>query len=78
MDIEKTKKLAKIKIEAEDITKQVRVNREKRRTSGPGDFTIKFNPPLKLDPEMKHELDLDRLSMTHSWYNIEVIMETTH
>lgn len=62
--MEKTKKLAKIKIEAEEITKQVRVNREKRGTSGPGDFTIKFNPPLKLDPEMKYELALDRLSMT--------------
>ena len=71
MDIEKTKKLAKIKIEAEDITKQVRVNREKRGTSGPGDFTIKFNPPLKLDPEIKYKLALDRLSMsTYSWYNI--------
>ena len=46
------------------------VNREKRGTSRPGDFTIKFNPPLKLDPEMKHELALDRLSMTYSWYNI--------
>ena len=46
------------------------VNREKRGTSRPGDFTIKFNPPLKRDPEMKHELALDRLSMTYSWYNI--------
>ena len=46
-------------------------NREKRGTSRPGDFTIKFNPPLKLDPEMKpEELALDRLSMTYSWYNI--------
>ena len=46
------------------------INREKRGTSRPGDFTIKFNPPLKLDPEMKHQLALDRLSMTYSWYNI--------
>ena len=46
------------------------VNREKRGTSRPGDFTIKFNPPLKPDPELKHELALDRLSMTYSWYNI--------
>ena len=46
-------------------------NREKRGTSRPGDFTIKFNPPLKHDPEMKHEeLALDRLSMTYPWYNI--------
>ena len=28
------------------------VNREKRVTSRPGDFTIKFNPPLKLDPNL--------------------------
>ena len=46
------------------------VNREKRGTSRPGDFTIKFNPPLKLNPEKKHKLALDRLSMTYSWYNI--------
>ena len=46
------------------------VNREKRETNKPGDFTIKFNPPLKLNPEMKHKLALDRLSMTYSWYNI--------
>ena len=46
------------------------VNREKRGTSRPGDFTIKFNLPLKLDPEMEHEFALDRLSMTYSWYNI--------
>ena len=26
------------------------INREKRGTSRPGDFTIKFNPSLKLDP----------------------------
>ena len=32
------------------------VKREKRGTSKPGDFTIKFNPLLKLDPEMKHEI----------------------
>ena len=46
------------------------INREKRGTSRPGDFTIKFNPSLKLDPEKKHQLALDRLSMTYSWYNI--------
>ena len=28
------------------------INREKRGTSRPGDFTIKFNPSLKLDPEL--------------------------
>ena len=46
------------------------INREKRGTNRPGDFTIKFNPSLKLDPDKKHELALDRLSMTYSWYNI--------
>ena len=46
------------------------VNREKIGTSRPGYFTIKVNPPLKLNLEMKHELALDRLSMTYSWYNI--------
>ena len=25
---------------------------------------------MKLDPDKKHELALDRLSMTYSWYNI--------
>ena len=46
------------------------VNREKVGTNRSDDFTIKFNPPLVLDPEMKHELAFDRLSMTYSWYNI--------
>ena len=46
------------------------VNREKRGTGKPGDFTIKFNPSLKLDPDKSHQLALDRLSMTYSWYNI--------
>ena len=27
------------------------INREKRGTNSPGDFTIKFDPSLKLDPE---------------------------
>ena len=45
-------------------------NTEKRGTSRPGGFTIKFNPPLKLDPEMKQELALGRLSMAYSWYKI--------
>ena len=45
-------------------------NREKYGESKPGDFNIKFNPSLKLDPEKKNQLALDRLSMTYSWYNI--------
>ena len=46
------------------------VKREKIETNKPHDFIVKFNPPLKLNPEFKHFLALDRLSMTYSWYNI--------
>ena len=42
------------------------VKRECRGENRPGDFTIKFNSPLKLDPETKHELALDRLLTTYS------------
>ena len=31
---------------------------------------IKFIPSLKLNPEKKHFLAIDRLTMTYSWYNI--------
>ena len=34
------------------------VNREKRGTSRPSDFTVKFNPPLKLDHEMNTNMPL--------------------
>ena len=46
------------------------VNRENFGINRPDDFNIKFNPSLKLDPEKKHKLALDRASMTYSWYNI--------
>ena len=46
------------------------VKREKKGTNKPNDFSIYFNPPLKLNPEQKHYLALDRLSTTYSWYNI--------
>ena len=46
------------------------INREKAGENRPDNFLIKFNPPLKLDPEMKHSLAIDRLTMTYSWYNI--------
>ena len=46
------------------------VKRESIGTNKPHDFIVKFNPPLKLDPEYKHFLALYRLSMTYSWYNI--------
>ena len=46
------------------------VKREKIGKSKPHDFIVKSNPPLNLNPEYKHHLALDRLSMTYSWYNI--------
>ena len=46
------------------------VKREKYGDATPGNFLIKFNPSLKLNPENKNQLALDRLSMTYSWYNI--------
>ena len=46
------------------------INREKTGENRPDNFLIKFNPPLKLDPEMKHSLAIDRLTMTYSCYNI--------
>ena len=46
------------------------VKREQIGVNKPHDFIVKFNPPLKLDPQFKHFLALDRLSMTYSWYNI--------
>ena len=46
------------------------VKREAIGINKPHDFIVKFNPPLKLDPEFRQILALDRLSMTYSWYNI--------
>ena len=46
------------------------VNRQKIGKNRLDDFVIKFNRVLKLDPNMKHEIGMDRLSMTYSWHNI--------
>ena len=46
------------------------INREKTGEDRPDSFLIKFNHPLKHDPELKHSLAIDRLTMTYSWYNI--------
>ena len=46
------------------------INREKTGKNRPDNFIIKFNPPLNLNPDMKHSLAIDRLTMTYSWYNI--------
>ena len=34
------------------------------------DFIIKFDPVLKLQNDMKHEITLDKVTMTNSWHNI--------
>ena len=34
------------------------------------DFTTKFNKPIQLPYDMKHELAVRTISMTYSWYNI--------
>ena len=46
------------------------IKREKTGENRPDNFLIKFNPSLKLNPEKKHFLAVDRLTMTYSWYNI--------
>ena len=46
------------------------VNRQKIGRSRPEYFIIKFDPPLKLDTTMRHELAVDRVSMTYSWHNV--------
>ena len=46
------------------------INRENTGENRPDNFLIKFNPPLNLNPDMKHSLAIDRLTMTYSWYNI--------
>ena len=46
------------------------VNRQKIGRSRHEDFIIKFNPPLKLDTTMRHELAVDRVSMTYLWHNV--------
>lgn len=45
-------------------------NREKVGKSVSHDFTTKFNEPLKLSHDMKHEIAVRTISMTYSWYNI--------
>ena len=45
-------------------------NRRKGGVSLSHDFTTKFNEPIKLSYDMKHELAVSTISMTYSWYNI--------
>ena len=45
-------------------------NRQKVGKSESHDFTTKFNEPIKLSYDMKHEMAVRTISMTYSWYNI--------
>ena len=36
----------------------------------PGDFTTKLIPEMNLDPNKKHYIALDHISMSASWYNV--------
>ena len=45
-------------------------NRQKVGVSLSHDFTTRFNNPIKLSYDMKHELAVRTISMTYSWYNI--------
>ena len=45
-------------------------NREKSGVSLSHDFITRFNNPIRLSYNMKHELAVRVISMTYSWYNI--------
>ena len=45
-------------------------NRQKSGVSLSHDFTTRFNEPIKLSYDMKHELAVSTINMTYSWYNI--------
>ena len=45
-------------------------NRQKVGVSLSHDFTTRFNEPIKLSYDMKHEIAVRTISMTYSWYNI--------
>ena len=46
------------------------VNRQKIGQNKAEDFIIKFDPVLKLQSNMTHEIALDKATMTYSWHNI--------
>ena len=46
------------------------VDRQKIGQNKAEDFTIKFDPVLKLQSNMTHEIALDKATMTYSWHNI--------
>ena len=46
------------------------VNRQKIGQNKAEDFIIKFDPVLKLQNNITHEIALDKATMTYSWHNI--------
>ena len=46
------------------------INREKSGISRPDNFVIRFTLPLQLPEDMYHEIALNKVNMTYSWYNI--------
>ena len=46
------------------------VDRQKIEQKKAEDFIIKFNPVLKLQNDMTHEIALDKVTMTYSWHDI--------
>ena len=46
------------------------VDRQKIGKNKAEDFIIKFDPVLKLQNDMTHEIALDKVTMTYSWHNI--------
>ena len=46
------------------------VKRQKIGQNKAGDFIIKFDLVLKLQNNMTHEIALDKVTMTYSWYHI--------
>ena len=46
------------------------VDRQNIGKNKAGDFIIKFDPVLKFQNNMTHELALDKVTMTYSWLNI--------
>ena len=46
------------------------VKRQKIGQNKAEDFIIKFDPVLKLQSNMTHEIALDKATMTYSWHNI--------
>ena len=45
-------------------------NRDKIGVSESHDFTKRFNTPLSLSNDLKHEMAVKTINMTYSWYNI--------